>query len=75
MSPDTNAQSHIGVLGGAVKSETPIPISTPTFTRTITSKMAAPSASYLDYWLAFPISSTTFQLPSFCFFQMLVYLP
>ena len=31
--------------------------------------------SYIGARLELPISRTTFQLPSFCFFQMLVYLP
>ena len=33
------------------------------------------SAAYLGCGLALPMSRTTFQLPSFCNFQMLVYLP
>lgn len=31
--------------------------------------------AYIGVGDEFPMSSTTFQWPSFCFFQMLVYLP
>ena len=28
-----------------------------------------------NHWSAFPMSATTFQLPSACFFQTVMYLP